>query len=1145
MYKKLLAFKRRGYPGMPVGILLKMKLAIAIIIIASLHVSASGYSQPVTLAEKNAPLEKIFQSIRKQTGYVFFYDYSWLSDTHPVSMNVKSIPLEKALDLCFVDQPLTYAVVGKTIVISPKDKKADLFQDSVITLRGRVTDPNGNPLPGVTVKVKDQNKGISTDADGNFILRPAPGNIVLLVSYIGYNPKEIAVTNVNSAVMIRLEENTTQLDQVMVVGYGTQKKSSVTGSIVQVSSKELSTAPTSNLSAMLQGRLPGLVTRQSSGQPGSDGASLLVRGYSTLGNSSPLIIVDGVERDFPSLNPDEIESVTVLKDAAAAVYGVRAANGVIMVTSKRGNNNQKPTINFNSSLALSTNTNFPKFLNGQDYAYWYNRAQELDGIGENARRFTADEMDRIKNGDPQGVFGNTDWFDLLFKSSAPIYTNNLSISGGTDRYKYFVSIGSYSQDGIIDRTSYKRYNVRANLDATITKRLSAAVNLALRDDNTKQPGLSAGIGNSYASIFSQAMLSYPFLQPYNAAGMPVGSQNPGNGNQNAIAARDLSGEQNTRSSKFQGSIALKYDVPGVEGLSLKMNTAFDKGYSMKKSYLLPYLLSVYNPASRAFTETYARHALTGDATLNQWFADSWQTTLQPSVNYDRSFGKHSVSGLFLYEYMRNDNSSLSGGRRGYPITDIMDLNFGEEVIDDLVKGGHGMFHRAGYVTRLNYDFAGKYLFEFTGRVDGSPMLPSQTRWGIFPGASLGWRISEEDFFKNNVSFVDNLKLRASASKLGNDRIADYQYLTTMSLGPDPVVMIGDKLSRPLSPGSIPNLDIKWETTMVYNGGIEGSLWNGLLGVEADVFYKVTKDILQGQSNLMPSSLGGYFPAYVNSGIVDNRGFELTLQHRNHIGQLNYQVRGNVSWARNKVIQTTEDPNVPDYLRKTGKPIGMKYGFVADGLFQSQEEIDNSALFGPTRVGEVKLKDLNGDGRITWDQDWTMIGRGDLPEVMFGFNVSADYKGFDFNMFFQGAAVSDVALSGLYSSSGIYDNTFYTMPFYQDGNAPNYLVEGAWTPENPNAKYPRLSTTPAQSGGKFSSFWIRKGDYLRLKSAQIGYTLPATVTNRINIQRARIHVSGSNLFTVSALGFLDPEMPSVNQGYYPQQRLFEFGLNITL
>jgi len=1051
------------------------------------------------------------------------------------------IPISKAH--ANSDNLFSYEISDKQTVLASsvalKTNMSTITQLEIV--KGIVLDSEGEALVGVNIVIKGASRRVVTDIKGSFSIE-VNNDDVLQVSYIGFIQQDIKVGN-KSILKIVLRKDSKNLDEIVVVGYGSQRKINVTGSISQVDTKELKTATSGNLSSMLQGRLPGLITKQSSGQPGSDGASLLIRGLSTLGGNTPLVIVDGFERPFPDVNQDEIESITILKDASsAAVYGVRAANGVILVTTKRGTK-QKPTISVNSSVELSMNANFPKFLNGPDYAYWYNKAQELDGVPEGSRWFAQDDIDRITNGDPQGIFGNTDWVDFLFKDYAPTYTNNISLNGGNDKVKYFVSLGSFNQNGIIDRTGYDRYNVRANLDAQVLENLSVSLNLAVGQSETKEPGLSAGLGNSYASIFSQALMSYPFLPAYTSSGIPIGSFNPGNGNQNPLAARDLSGQQNTRSNNFQGSVSLKYDIPFVKGLNVKVNLGYDKGYSIKKSVLLPYLLNVYNVSKREYEETYARHALDGEASIDQWFADSWTSTVQPSLNYDNKFGKHSIGALFLYENITDNGTGMSAGRKNFPIMDIMDLNYGEEVIAGLVKGSHSQFRRAGYVTRVNYAFDDRYLFEFTGRIDGSARLPKHNRWGFFPGVALGWRISNEPFFKNNISFVDNLKLRLSVGKLGNDNIGSNAYIRTMSLGVDPVVMIGNNLARYLDVNRVPNDNIKWETTTSYNIGLETTLWNGLLGVEADAFYMVTKDILQSQGGLMPSSMGGYYPTYLNSGIVDNRGFELTLTHHNKIGQVNYNVRGNVSWARNKVIETTEDANVPDYLRKTGKPMNQQYGFIAEGLFQTQEEIDHSAVYGPTLPGDIKLKDLNGDGRITIDQDMTVIGHSNMPEMMFGLNLGAEYKGFDFNVFLQGAALCNVALCGLYSDRGIIDNTFYTKPFWSNGNSPYYLIEGSWTPDHTDAEYPRLGIETRTNGGKLSSWWSKDGSYIRLKNAQIGYTISPLLTKKINIEKIRFYISGGNLFTLDHLPYLDPEMPDVNQGYYPQQLTVEFGLNL--
>lgn len=1103
------------------------------------------FSKVISIKVKQVTLKEALRSIEKETGLTFMYDASSMNLNRIVSLQIDDQSVNSVLKILFKGTDTAWEFNGNQIILASRSSLAtnkNTISSKQKQIKGVILDTTGEAIIGANVVIKGLNRGVISGLDGSFTIE-ATDNDVLQISYIGYIQQDIKIGNKNSFKIV-MHEDSQKLDEVVIVGYGSQRKINVTGAISQVDAKELKTAPSGNLSSMLQGRLPGLITKQSSGQPGADGASLAIRGFSTLGYSAPLVIVDGIERAFPNVNPEEIESITVLKDAtSAAVYGVRAANGVILVTTKRGTI-QKPTVTLNTSASISTNTNFPNFLNGPDYAYWYDKAEELDGIPSDNRRFTRDEIDRITNGDPQGVYGSTDWFDLLFKNYAPTYTNNISLNGGNDNIKYFVSLGAYNQNGIIDRTSYDRYNVRANIDANVIDNFSLSVNIAAEEGKNKEPGLTAGIGNSYSSIFSQAMLVYPFIPAFTSDGKYNGTQNIGNGNQSPLAARDLSGQQITRNSRFEGSITAKYSIPFVKGLDFKVNAAYDKGYSLKKVEFMPFLINVWNQSTRKFGETYGRHALDGEATVEQWFSDIATTTIQSSANYSNKFGKHSVSGLLLYEYASSFGQGMSSGKKKFPILDIPDLSFGEEIESTLIKGGHSSSYRAGYVTRLNYSFDEKYLFEFTGRIDGSPRLPKKNRWGFFPGVALGWRISNESFFKDNVSFIDNLKIRASVGKLGNDAIGDFAYVRTMSLGKDPVVMFGTSLGRPLSVDRVPNENIKWETTTSYNLGLETDMWNGLLGIEADAFYMVTKDILQSQGGLMPPSLGGYFPATLNSGIVDNRGIELVVNHRNKIGQVNYSLRGNVSWARNKIIETTEDPNIPEYRRQTGKPMGQKYGYIAEGIFQTEEEISKSALYGPTLPGDVKLKDLNGDGRITDDQDRTLIGKSNVPEMIFGLNMAANWNGFDVNLFFQGAAMCDVSMCGYYSDRGFSDNTFYTKPFFADGNAPYFLVENSWRPDNTNAKYPRLGVALRSNGTPSSSFWLRNGDYLRLKNAQIGYSIPSGITERLNLEKVRLYVSGSNLFTLDHLEYLDPEMPDVNQGYYPQQRVIEFGLNLT-
>lgn len=1012
-----------------------------------------------------------------------------------------------------------------------------------VKVEGSVFDEMDNPLIGVSVFTENRKTGAVTDVDGHFTITVPNTKVSLIFSYVGYTSQKIALKG-RKLLKVVLKEDSELLDEVVVVGYGIQKKMNVTSAIAQVDNKELKMSPSGTLSNMLAGRLPGLVTKQGSGQPGADGTSLYIRGVGA-GDGNPLVVIDGVVTDyFPSFSPDEVESITILKDAtAAAVYGVRAAAGVILVTTKRGSV-QKPTVTLNSSVTLSQNTNFPKFLNGPDYAYWYNKAQLMDGVAEENLRFTPEEIERITNpGENEHIYGNTDWFDMLFKNVAPAYTNNVSVSGGTDRIKFFASVGAYNQEGVIKHTSYDKYNFRSNMDAKITNNFDLSLDLSGYVSEQDEPGAGAGIG-SYASIFQQALLSYPYLKPYTTDGMPIASMNTvGNGNNNPIAARDLSGKNNIKKTYFQGNVAMKYSVPFVKGLSVKLNASYVKNYTMQKKYFLTYDVYSWNQTTRQGVVEKGRIA--NKVSLNQWFTESDGYTIQPAIEYSNKFGKHAVAGLFLYEFSRSNESSMSAGRTDFPITDIMDLNNGLEVNDELVKGGHSQAKRGGYVVRFNYSYDDKYLLEVTSRIDASTALPKKYRWGVFPGVSAGWRISQEDFFKESVPFMENLKLRASVGRLGSDRAISntMTYFSTATLSADPVVLFGSNPQKYLGLSSPVNPLLKWQLTDTYNVGIESSMWNGLLGVELDVFYMKTTRSLESQSASFPPSLGSYYPTYINYGSHDNRGFELVLSHNNNVKDFSYHVRGNISWARNKILKMTEDANVPNYKRATGLPMGQYWGFVADGLFQSEEEIAHSAVYGPTLPGDIKLKDINGDGKITLDQDMVPVGRSNTPEMMFGLSLGAEWKGFDFSMLLQGAAMFDVNLCGIYSGIG-YDDTFYTKPFYSDGNTPYYLVEKSWRPDNTDAEYPRLGIASRDNGGKMSSWWVKDGSYVRLKSIQLGYTIPNKWSERMGFRKIRAYVAGGNLFTLSHLDHMDPEMPSVNQGYYPQQRTYEFGLNVT-
>ena len=1116
----------------------------------SFHAFAVELNENITVSFTGIPLSEAIKKIESASNYHFFYDKNKIDITQTVSLNAVNQPIERAIYFMLQNTNLSYEITNKQIALFPKRKIV------LKKITGKVVDEHNEPVIGANVVVKGTSTGNTTDLNGEFSLNAAESD-VLQITFIGYVKQEVRVGNKTSFNIV-LKEDAQSLNEVVVSGYGVQKKVSVTSAIVQIDAKELSTTTHSSLTASLAGRLPGLTVKQSGGAPGADGANLVIRGFGSLNSNDPLIIVDGIAQTyFPNIGNEDIENISVLKDATAcAVYGVQGASGVILITTKRGAM-QKPTVTLNSSIALNQNTDFPRFLNGPEYAYWYNKAEEMDGIAVENRRFTQDQLDRIINGDKQGIFGSTDWFDLLFKKTAPTYNNTISVNGGNEKIRYYSSLSAYNQRGIVSTTAYDRYTFRMNMDAEITKNFFVEMNAYGNSNQTKGPALDAGQQsgmNNPSALYSQAMLMFPYQKATwddGVHGVLHTASYTSAKNQSPINGRDESGRMNIKSTTFNGNIGLRWLLP-VKGLEAKLRLAYDKSFTIKKSSMLSSYVYRFDLNNESYIYEPAGYASKDKASLSQWYADSSRQTLQATVSYNNKFGKHGVGGLFVYEYTKTGGESMTAARTDFPIRDIMDLNYGETLLEEFGKGGHSYFHRAGYVMRLNYNFDEKYLFEATARLDGTPNFAPDQRWGFFPGVSAGWRMSEESFIKDNVSFINNLKIRASYGLLGNDNIGgkdSYMWMKRAQLATSASAVIGDEFVRKLTMTGVPNEDITWEKSSMFNGGIEATLWNGLLGVEVDAFYMLTYDILQSQSAVFPPSVGGYYPSLINYGKVLNRGVEFTLNHMNQAGKFFYNLRGTLGFSRNKILKTTEDPNYPEQRRLVGHSTGLKYGFVCEGLFQSQEEIDHSAIYegavrDQVKPGDAKMKDLNGDGRITMDQDYDIIGRSDVPEMQFSLNFNAEYKGFDLNLYFQGAALCDVALAGMYTDGrGFAAHTFYTRPFFSDGNSPVYLLENSWTPENTNAKYERLSTRSRESGSWMSDFFIRDGAYLRLKNAQIGYTIPKRITMKAGLDKVRLYVSGSNLFTLDHLEGLDPEMPSVNQGYYPQQRIYEFGLNV--
>lgn len=1007
-----------------------------------------------------------------------------------------------------------------------------------VKVSGTVIDDASLPLIGVSVVEKGTTNGTMTDLDGNYTLTVANANVTLVFTYIGFNTKSVALKG-KQILNISLEQDTKLLDEVIVVGYGVQNKMSVSAAISQMDGDELLKAPMANVTNLLAGRVGGVIALQQSGQPGSDGSSLLVRG------TGAVYVVDGVVRDFSEINPNDIATISVLKDAAsAAVFGMDASS-VIIVTTKRGEEG-KSTITFNAEYGVSQNALMLDFLDGPQYAYWYNKAREMDG---DSPIFTDAHVRNMMAG--EGGWGNTNWYKKTFGTGNNLNVN-VNASGGTEKLKYFVSIGNFQQDGNVEGFKYNRLTLRSNIDAQIAKNLELTFDISGRIHKRNQPGFSAN-PSDWQNIPQQAIRMLPYV-PEEMDGLPISTRNSSS-YANPLAASTHSGYYKVRNNSITTDLGLKYNIPFLEGLSAKFKISYDFADQMSKQFATPYYTMIATaPANTDGDISYSKaYDARGDvATLTEGAFHGLNLLTNTSINYAHKFGKHDVAGLFLFESRQYDNNSFSAHGAGFPILALDEMNYESIPEKKSVSGMSGQTRLAGFVGRLNYGYDNKYFVEVSSRYDGSYKFGGKNingkRYILTPAASFAWRISEEPWLKDQTTFLDNFKLRAGLGKQASTSgVGEYFFLDQLLPLPN-IAVIGGKPVSGLNTSNPANINLTWGNIYSYNVGFDFTLWKGFLDVEFDVFYKYLNKMPLAVASEYPDSFGGFYHALRNEFKQDHKGFEFVVRHKNKIGNFNYNIAVTGSYTNRRWLKYADSPNTPDHLKLTGKAVGSRVGFIADGLFQSQEEIDNSALIPgkAVRVGDIKYVDRNGDGVISYEQDRGYVAKSDYPIFSGGVNIEGEWKGIDFSMLFQSGLGRDVALTGVYSS-GVMDNTFLTKPFYHSGNSPVFLLEKSWTEDNRGAEFPRLSLVQASSNNAYSStFWYRNGNYLRMKSLQIGYTIPRALLSKAGIGSLRIYAEGQNLFTISELTKygVDPEQPGVNNGYYPQQRVFAGGVKLT-
>ncbi len=995
---------------------------------------------------------------------------------------------------------------------------------------GKITDHSGTTLPGVSVVVKGTTNGAITDADGNFSILNIPDNAILQFSFVGMKTQEITVGK-KSSLTIVMDEQTIGLEEVVAVGYGTQKKVATTSAISSLKGNELVAAPVANVSGSIAGRLPGVLSFQNSGEPGADATTLRIRGISTTGNANALVIIDGIPRNLSDVDPTEVETISVLKDAAAvAPYGLGGANGVILITTRRGKEGEI-SINFKTYYGIQQPTSLPRMLDSYGYANALNIANV--NIGGSAP-YTDQQLQKFKDGSDPDHYPNTDWQRAVLNFQAPISRQTLSFTGGTKKIRYFSNLGYINQEGVVSTIGFKQYNVLLNVDADVTNTTTLSIDIDGIQSKSANPGGASGTG-----IFTDVTEIPPILPIRFTNGYAAHAMLP-----NIYESGYDNSDVNTINLKLQ----VEQRIPFVRGLKFKGVFNFNTGQTFNKTWILPRTFYKLDATDQYIPQPSGPVSPTLSESINL----VQNKLIQGYLTYDRSFGKHSISALGVYEGRSGNSNNLSASRVNYDLL-LDELSYGSSDKNNFNNGGSsGRSAQMGLVYRLNYSYAAKYFIESSGRYDGHYYFAPDKRFSFFPSVSLGWRISEEKFIKNQYSWIDNLKLRASYGKSGNLAGGAFQYLTAYLTRPayifggtSPTQVMGAYASAQ------PNPFITWEAANKVDIGLDALILNGKLDFTVDVFSERRSNMLLSPGTTVPSEYGISL-SQVNAGIMENRGIDFSIGTKQVLFKsLRLNAVFNLSYAKNELIQTYETAatfNNPN-RKQTGRSLGTQFGLQALGLYQTSDFDSNGKLitglpvpsYGAVKPGDIKYADLAGapgsdgmikdpDGKIDIN-DYTVIGDPLFPQMIYGLNLDMSYKGFNLSMLWQGAGKENVYLGGELAS-----------PFFNGAGISEAQLD-YWTVENTNATYPRLTPTAITNNTQTSSFWVKDGKYLRLKTLELGYSLPSKLINRIKMKSLKFFVSGQNLLTFCKLKDIDPELANNRARYYVQQKVYACGINI--
>ncbi|GAB3636637.1 TonB-dependent receptor [Hymenobacter arcticus] len=1100
----------------------------------------------VTVKIESQTIESVLDQLSSQLHIKFVYSPKLIGASRRVSLKLADKPLTQVLDELLAPRKIAYEVRNNRVILSQAKPAAN------VPVSGRVTQPSGDGLPGVTVVVKGTTIGTSTDADGRFSL-DVPEGSTLVFSNVGYAKQELPITGPTSSIAILLKDDQQALSEVVVVGYGTQERQSVTGAVASVSGREIASQPVADPAQAIQGRAAGVQVVSNSGAPGGQGGtSIRVRGVTSAGNNSPLYVVDGFPlpsavdgngnatgTELSSINPNDIETIDVLKDASAtAIYGVRAANGVVLITTKRGKAGTS-NVNFDGYLGVQNVWRQPGLLNSQQYATLNNEARnnyntQFAGQTPVPLNPLFDTPDKI------AALQTTNWLDAIFQP-ARIQNYSLSATGGSEKARYAISAGYFQQNGTIIGSNFQRFTVRSNGEIQLNKVLKIGNTLALTHQEERP---LANDNNEISGPIQLALQAPPFRPAYNPDGSFYefnstdffGEENPVTG---ALRPRN-------RNNRNRITTTFYAELEPFKGLRLRTNVGADLQFNQNDQFYPSIVGSAkYQPQNSS-------------GSSNSNYNPSY--LIENTATYDRTFSeKHHFTLLLGQSAQQFDYFYLGGSRTGYPNNALVTIDRGP--INALINnnGGNGQSRLASYFGRFNYDFAGKYLFSAIARYDGSSAFALENKFGFFPGLSAGWRISEEEFMKD-ISAVSNLKLRLGYGKVGNPLNAGaFGYLPTINAGTNYGYVFGtgsQNLATGGVPTRLPNNDLRWENNIQYNIGLDMGFWQNRVTASVDLYQRTSPNLLL---NVPVSAVSGTSDAVPTNSIASrNRGVDLSITTSNFVspdpGGFTWSTTLNLSAYRNKITDLgvgkpfngqgiRGGSNLTRY--DVGQAFGAFYGYVADGLIQTADELASLNNGSPSKVyqtsgtapGDIKFKDLNGDGVVN-GLDRTYIGNPN-PDFTYGLNNTFSYKGFDLNVFLQGSQGNDVYnLNRYYLEGGLAAAT----------NAGTIALD-RWTGPNTSNYVPRAVYNDPNQNIRISSHYVENGSYLRMKLLTLGYTLPAAMLTTLHTQRVRVYVSAQNLFTVTKYTGFDPELGNqgnslgVDRGIYPQARVFLAGLNL--